>query len=81
MTCTILPLADGRAILANAMAEWAFGPVFTSTVDAEAFIRWLGQDPQDVVLECLLSGRQPDITLESMYRTWRVEVGRADAIA
>ena len=81
MSCAILPLADGRAVLANAMAEWAFGPVFASTADAQAFIRWLGKDPQDLVLECLLSGRQPDIAIESIYPTWRVEAHTADATA
>ena len=71
MSCTILKLTDGRAVLANSIAEWAFGPLFPSPEEAAEFIRWLNRDPQDVILECLLAGRQPDIALASLYETWR----------
>jgi hypothetical protein len=67
----IVPTADGRAVLANYATGWAYGPVFASVDDAGAFLRWLGKDPQDVLLEALLDGRQPDLALEAVYRTWQ----------
>jgi hypothetical protein len=67
----IVPTADGRAVLANRGTDWAYGPVFPSVDDAGAFLRWLGKDPQDVLVEALLDGRQPDLALEAAYRVWQ----------
>ncbi len=70
MSCAILPTADHRAVLTNSAGDWVFGPIFPSPSDAAAFIRWLGRDPQDVLLAALLGGGQPDCALESLYQRW-----------
>jgi len=67
----VVPTADGRAVLANCSTDWAYGPVFPSVDDAGAFLGWLGKDPQDVLVEALLDGRQPDLALEAVYRAWQ----------
>ena len=67
----IITARDGRAILADSSTDWAFGPVFPSPEDAQAFLRWLGVDPRDVMLHAVLAGRDPDTALESVYLRWR----------
>jgi hypothetical protein len=67
----IVPTADGRAVLANRATDWAYGPVFPSVQEAGAFLRWLGKDPQDVLVEALVDGRQPDLALEAVYWDWQ----------
>ena len=70
MSATILPTADTRAVLTNSAGDWVFGPIFESPAHARAFIRWLGKDPQDVILAALLDDRHPDQALESLYQAW-----------
>ena len=70
MSCEIITAGDGRAILADPSTGWAFGPVFPSPEEAQAFLRWLGMDPRDVMLHAILAGRDPDTALESAYRRW-----------
>ena len=71
MSYEIITARDGRAILADSSTDWAFGPVFPSPEDAEAFLGWLGVDPRDVMLHAILAGRDPDTALESAYLRWR----------
>jgi hypothetical protein len=70
MSCEIISATDGRAVLADTSTGWAFGPVFTSPEDAQAFLRWLGSDPRDVMLDAILAGRDPDTALESTHLRW-----------
>jgi hypothetical protein len=72
MSYEILTATDGRAVLADTGTDWAFGPVFESPEHAEAFIRWLGKDPRDLMLQAVLSGRDPDVVLEAAYLDWLV---------
>lgn len=70
MSCEIITARDGRAILADPSTDWAFGPVFPSPEEAQAFLRWLSVDPRDVMLHAILAGRDSDTALESAYRRW-----------
>lgn len=72
MSYEILTATDGRAVLADTGTDWAFGPVFESPEHAEAFIGWLGKDPRDLMLQAVLSGRDPDAALEAAYLDWLV---------
>jgi|GEM_PF-2080932 hypothetical protein len=70
MSCEIIAATDGRAVLNDTSTGWAFGPVFPSPEDAQAFLRWLGSDPRDLMLHAILAGRDPDTALESAYLRW-----------
>lgn len=39
-TC-ILTIDDGSAVLADPQTDWAFGPIFESAEQAEAFLQWI----------------------------------------
>jgi hypothetical protein len=72
MSCEILTVTDGRAVLADTSTDWAFGPVFDSSDDAEAFCQWLRTDPRNILLWAILEGRDADTALEARYLDWRI---------
>jgi hypothetical protein len=54
MGCRILETKDGRSVFYCSSSDWAFGPVMESVSEAEAFAKWLHEDPRgmkDAVLE------------------------------
>ncbi len=79
MACQILPLIDGRAVLADSTTDWAFGPLFPSPEDAHAFLRWLGIDPRDLMMDAILHGQDADTALERRYLDWHLARQRAPA--
>jgi hypothetical protein len=50
MACWIIA-NDDRACFADSVTEVAFGPLFHSQADAEAFWEWLGHDPRQHTTE------------------------------
>ena len=79
MSCEIVTTTEGRAILTDTSTAWAFGPVFDSPEDAEAFCAWLGTDPRNIMLWALLDGKEPDAALETRYLDWRIHQQQAGA--
>jgi hypothetical protein len=70
MRCAIIRTADQRAILADTITNWAFGPIFDSTEESRACLTWLARDPRDIMLEAILSSREPNSVLETHYHAW-----------
>ncbi len=79
MACQVLSLTDGRAILADSATDWAFGPLFASPEDAEAFLRWLPTEPRTLMFEAILRGQDADTALERRYLDWQLQQQQAPA--
>ncbi len=79
MACQILPLVDGRAVLADSTTDWTLGPLFRSPEDAEAFLHWLAIDPRDIMIDAILHGRDGDAALEHRYLDWQIARQQAPA--
>lgn len=46
MACWTIDGGKGQVCFADSVTEVAFGPLFESVEDAEAFSKWLGTDPR-----------------------------------
>jgi hypothetical protein len=71
MSASILETTTGEAVLTSSSGDWVYGPIFPSPEAARAFLAWLGQDPQDLMLAAILTGQSPDEALAAAYERWR----------
>jgi len=71
MGCRILKGEEGRAVLYCSTTDWAFGPVFWSYEQAERFLAWLRETPNEEKTLMGLSKSDPrsyeESALERLY--------------
>lgn len=70
---------EGRAVLYCSTTGWAFGPVFRSSDEAERFLTWLRETPNQEKTLLGLSKSDPrsydEPVLERLYWNFRTEKG------
>jgi len=81
MGCRILAEKhDGRAVLYCSTTGWAFGPVFSSYEEAERFLTWLRETPNEERTIIGLSKSDPrsyeESVLERLYSKFCGEIKR-----
>lgn len=73
MSVHILEGKEGKAAFYCSTTDWAFGPLFDSVEEAEAFLQWLPVDPRKL----------KDSELEAKHADFRRQYvcGECDAVA